>query len=117
MDAAISLTVDVTAEGQAIRSGTLTCAASGASGTGHLADPAAAQAACTLLQGNQGSRNRLLNGADPNQMCTQIYGGPEEARVRGQIDGRPVDTVVDRRNGCSIAEWDALVPLIGPPGA
>lgn len=117
MDAAISLTVDVTAEGRAIRSGTLTCAASGASGTGHLADPAAAQAACTLLQGNQGSRNRLLNGADPNQMCTQIYGGPEEARVRGQIDGRPVDTVVDRRNGCSIAEWDALVPLIGPPGA
>ena len=117
MDAAISLTVDVAAEGGAIRSGTLTCAPSAASGTGHLADPAAAQAACTLLRDNQGSRHRLLNGADPNQMCTQIYGGPEEARVRGQIDGRPVDTVVDRRNGCSIAEWDALVPLIGPPGA
>jgi hypothetical protein len=111
-----SLTVDVTAEGQAIRSGTVECAASGASGTGHLADPAAAQAACTLLRDNPGARNRLVNGVDPNRMCTQIYGGPDEARVQGQLDGQPVDTVVDRRDGCAMAEWDILVPLVGPAG-
>ena len=116
MDAAISLTVDVTAEGQPVRSGTLTCTASEASGTGHLADPAAAQAACALVR-DQATHPRLVNGPDPDRRGTLQYGGPEGARVTGQVDGQRVDTTFDRRDGCGIAEWDGMEALVGPAGA
>lgn len=114
VDAAISLTIDVTADGQAIRSGTLSCGET-ASGTGHLADPAAAQAACDLLRSNAAMVTRLVDGPDPDRICTMQYGGPDEARITGEIDGRPVDTVVNRTDGCAIGEWDTLVPVVGPP--
>ena len=41
-------------------------------------------------------------------ICTQIYGGPQVARVRGQINGRAVDTRFGRSNGCEIHRWDGL---------
>jgi Subtilisin inhibitor-like len=40
--------------------------------------------------------------------CTQIYGGPQEADVRGVFRGRPVEAHFDRGNGCEIARWDKL---------
>ena len=44
-------------------------------------------------------------------MCTQVYGGPETARVTGTVDGVAVDATFSRTNGCEIARWDALAPL------
>jgi hypothetical protein len=38
--------------------------------------------------------------------CTQVYGGPQEADVRGHFRGRPVEAHFDRGNGCEIARWD-----------
>jgi subtilisin inhibitor-like len=113
VQATITLTIEVTADGP-LRSGTLSCGPGGASGTGHLADPAAAQAACTLLQGDEGVRDRLLHGPDPDRMCTMQYGGPEVARVTGQIDGQQVDATLDRTDGCGISEWQAATALVGP---
>jgi hypothetical protein len=40
--------------------------------------------------------------------CTQVYGGPQEADVRGLFRGRPVEAHFDRGNGCEIARWDKL---------
>ena len=40
--------------------------------------------------------------------CTQVYGGPQEADVRGLFRGRPVEAHFDRGNGCEIARWDKV---------
>jgi hypothetical protein len=40
--------------------------------------------------------------------CTQVYGGPQEADVRGFFRGRPVEAHFDRGNGCEIARWDKV---------
>ena len=40
--------------------------------------------------------------------CTQIYGGPQEADVRGTFRGRPVEAHFDRGNGCEIERWDKV---------
>jgi hypothetical protein len=47
--------------------------------------------------------------------CTQVYGGPQEADVRGLFRGRPVEAHFDRGNGCEIARWDKVQFLF--PGA
>lgn len=41
-------------------------------------------------------------------ICTQIYGGPQTARVRGRVDGQSVDARFGRSNGCEIHRWDAV---------
>ena len=45
-------------------------------------------------------------------VCTLQYGGPATARVTGTWAGRPVDAAFDRGDGCGIARWDRLVPLL-----
>jgi hypothetical protein len=45
-------------------------------------------------------------------VCTQIYGGPLEARVFGTVGGREVDVLFNRTNGCEIDRWDRLAPLL-----
>jgi hypothetical protein len=47
--------------------------------------------------------------------CTAIYGGPDEARVRGTIDGERVDFDFSREDGCQINRWDENVALLGKP--
>jgi hypothetical protein len=113
----ISLTVQVTADNQRLREGTLTCGAGAVEGTGFLADPAAAQAACDLLTGDPAAVHRLVQGRNPDMMCTQIYGGPEVAKVVGTIGDQRVATTITRTDGCGIAEWSMLVALLGPPDA
>lgn len=46
-----------------------------------------------------------------DRACTQIYGGPQEAVVRGTFRGRPVNAHFDRGNGCEIERWDAVAFL------
>ena len=38
--------------------------------------------------------------------CTQIYGGPALARVRGTLHGEPVDARFELTDGCEIERWD-----------
>jgi hypothetical protein len=111
----ISLTITVVSQGQPLREATLTCGEGTAAGTGYLADDAAAQAACQLLATNASAVTRLADGREPGLMCTQQYGGPEEATVKGTIAGRRVNASVNRRDGCGIAEWNMLIPLLGSP--
>jgi hypothetical protein len=49
-----------------------------------------------------------LRPLPPDTICTQIYGGPQKAHVRGSFRGRPVDSRFSRTNGCEIHRWDQL---------
>lgn len=43
--------------------------------------------------------------------CTMIYGGPETATIKGQIDGKQVDAKFSRTNGCEIDRFKKVEPL------
>jgi subtilisin inhibitor-like len=47
--------------------------------------------------------------------CTEIYGGPQEALVRGRLRGYSVSARFSRKNGCEIARWNRVRFLF--PGA
>lgn len=63
--------------------------------------------ACRVLR-----RHAELLRSDPDRPCTAEYGGPERARIRGIVDGRRVDVVITRDNGCGISDWETLVGLL-----
>ena len=44
--------------------------------------------------------------------CTQIYGGPETASIRGTLNGQQIDAAFKRTDGCEIARWKAVAPLL-----
>jgi aminoglycoside phosphotransferase (APT) family kinase protein len=49
----------------------------------------------------------------PPKMCTQQYGGPQVAVVTGWFLGREVTSQFSRTDGCEIARWRAMAPLLG----
>lgn len=60
----------------------------------------------------------VLDALEPlpsDALCTEQYGGPQTATVRGTVRGRPVDLALSRTDGCRIAQWDRLVPLVPAP--
>jgi hypothetical protein len=76
--------------------------------------PDAAQACAGLI------KVAAAKGGDPfaptptGQMCTQIFGGPQTATVKGTYKGKKVDTTFGRKNGCEIKRWNDLAALFGP---
>lgn len=44
--------------------------------------------------------------------CTQQFGGPETATIKGTLRGEPVDASFSRSDGCEIARWDKVSPLL-----
>jgi hypothetical protein len=48
--------------------------------------------------------------------CTEIYGGPDVAEIRGVVDGQTRTAAFNRHNGCEIARWEALAPVLGLAG-
>ena len=66
------------------------------------------------LPGAEDACRRLLKLDDPfapvpkDVACTQVYGGPQTAEVRGMFRGRRVDAQFNRKDGCEIARWDKL---------
>lgn len=49
----------------------------------------------------------------PPKLCTQQYGGPQVAVVTGHFGGRSVHSRFALTDGCEIARWRALSPLLG----
>jgi hypothetical protein len=47
-----------------------------------------------------------------NIACTQQYGGPETAKVTGTFKGEQVDAEFSRVNGCEIARWEKMSPVL-----
>jgi hypothetical protein len=83
------------------RTATLTCDPDG----GSHPDPATA---CDALLAHE---NALAPVAG-DVACTELYGGPQLAT----ISGATFRAHFDRTNGCEIARWDALKPVLELPG-
>jgi Subtilisin inhibitor-like len=64
--------------------------------------------ACAALERDGAALTHVAGDA----VCTQIYGGPLEARVFGSVGGREVDVLFNRTNGCEIDRWDRLAPVL-----
>jgi hypothetical protein len=60
---------------------------------------------------------RLVAPVPASAICTQIYGGPQVARVVGFLEGRRVWARFTRENGCQIGRWNRLSPWLFPAGA
>jgi hypothetical protein len=58
----------------------------------------------------------LFASLSPKVVCTEIYGGPQRARVTGVLDGKRIWATFARSNGCHIARWARLSPWLLPPG-
>jgi hypothetical protein len=65
--------------------------------------------------------SRLLRLDDPfapvpkDVACTEIYGGPQVAEVRGTFRGRRVNTRFSRTDGCEISRWNTVRFLFPKP--
>jgi hypothetical protein len=85
---------------------TLTCRAETARATGWLARSPVR--ACRRAR-------RLPAPIPANRMCTQIYGGPQTARITGRVGARRINRKLSRTNGCRIGEWSRMAPLVPAP--
>ena len=92
-------------EGGPVQTWLLDCAGGGDS------DHPDAEAACAALD----ALDDPFAPLPEHMVCTEQYGGPQEALVTGTWRGDEVDLQVSRRNGCEIAQWDSLVPLLPAP--
>jgi hypothetical protein len=59
---------------------------------------------------------KLFAPVRPGAICTEIYGGPQRARVVGMLAGKRVWSTFARSNGCEIDRWQRLSPWLLPPG-
>lgn len=48
--------------------------------------------------------------------CSQIYGGPQRARVVGVVAGQRIWAVFTRQDGCEVERWGRLSPWLLPRG-
>jgi hypothetical protein len=85
------------------------------SGSGRSETTSATEIVVTVWPQGQGRSRRWTLRCDPvggslpgDTICTQIYGGPQRATVRGSVDGRAVDARFSRSNGCEIHRWDSV---------
>ena len=74
-------------------------------GTGTLP---AARSACSKLR-RIGVRS--FAPVPAHAACTEIYGGPQIARVSGRFAGQSIKASFNRTNGCEIARWSKLAFL------
>jgi hypothetical protein len=49
-------------------------------------------------------------------VCTEIYGGPQKARIVGTLAGKRIWATFTRTNGCEIDRWNRVSPWLLPPG-
>ncbi len=74
--------------------------------------PRAANACRKLAAGGA----KLFAATPPRMVCTELYGGPQRARITGIVAGKRVWSTLSRTNGCEIARWQRLSPWLLPPG-
>ena len=111
--AATTLTVSVVSEGTEPQEFTLACGAPPSGTAPHLATREDAERACATVE-DPANRRRLVGGPDQDRVCTQIYGGPQVAEVRGTVRDEPVETNFHRADGCGITDWETFEAFLGP---
>jgi len=93
----VTITYWPAGHGNEARSATLTCDPDGGS------HPNPAKACDALLE-----HEDALQPVAGDVACTEIYGGPQLATVSGS----GVHALLSRTNGCEIARWEALAPVL-----
>jgi hypothetical protein len=89
----------------------LTCDASGPRATGYLRHRDRAKLCATAYR-----LKRFLGTPPPrDRVCALIYGGPDRARVRGNVADRAVNRLFTRVNGCEIDDWSRAQALLPRP--
>ncbi|MCE7080457.1 subtilase-type protease inhibitor [Streptomyces sp. ST2-7A] len=101
----LRITVSEDGSRHSSRTHTLTCEPTGG-------DHPEGDAACDLLIGAHARGADLFAPVPANTMCTQQHGGPATASITGRWNGEPVRATFSRANGCEIARWDAMVPVL-----
>jgi hypothetical protein len=59
---------------------------------------------------------KLFAPVPKNIACTEIYGGPQKARVVGTVAGLRIWATFMRTNGCEIDRWSGVSPWLLPVG-
>jgi ABC-type glycerol-3-phosphate transport system substrate-binding protein len=59
---------------------------------------------------------KWLEPTPGNRACTQQYGGPETATLKGTLHDKAVDAKFSRVNGCEIARWNAAKDVFAAAG-
>lgn len=77
------------------------------------ADRSDQQRACKLLAALPGE---LWQPLPADQPCAMIYGGPAAARVQGSLAGQKIQQSFSRRDGCQIARWEQIAPVLSTLG-
>jgi LysM repeat protein len=72
-----------------------------------------ADAACAAVE--QGVLTDISKDQESGRLCSEIYGGPQTARIKGTAHGKKVDLSVSRTDGCGVGDWTTLAPLLGDP--
>lgn len=87
---------------------------------GEVECPGADEALCRWLAQAE-IQALLLEPAPKDEICTEIYGGPEVATVTGTIGERKVERTFSRTNGCEVNRFDTAAPLwtgeVPPPAS
>jgi hypothetical protein len=60
--------------------------------------------------------SKLFAPLPKDSVCTEIYGGPQKARVVGVLAGKRIWATFTRTNGCEIGRWKRVSPWLLPPG-
>ena len=77
-------------------------------GTARGTVPRPVRACARLLAGGA----KLFAPLPKDAVCTEIYGGPQKARVVGTVNGRRVHATFTRTNGCEISRWQRISPWL-----
>jgi hypothetical protein len=93
---------------QAARTYELTCRRGLQRATG---SPVKSEAAA-LCGEARGLASLLSQKRPARRLCTQIYGGPETARITGTVDGHHVDRTFRRTNGCEIEQYARISKIL-----
>ncbi|MFF3783253.1 SSI family serine proteinase inhibitor [Streptomyces sp. NPDC001933] len=106
-EAPARLTITVSGAENAAADGTfeLRCAPAGGS------HPVAEQA-CGRLDELAGEGKDPFAPVPGDALCTLQHGGPATARITGTWQGRHIDTVFSRTDGCEISRWNNLGPVL-----
>ncbi len=71
------------------------------------------KAACRVIR--RGVLRRVVRDQQSRRLCSQIYGGPQRARITGTVGGDRVNLSLTRTDGCGTSDWDRLETLLGRP--
>jgi hypothetical protein len=90
---------------------TLDCDGSSAKGGGFLEDGAEQHCRDALAM-----QKLLTTQPAQDRVCTQLYGGPQTARITGTLGAQDVARSLKRTNGCEIEDWKQANALLAPSG-